>query len=132
MRWARPVAAALVGACAGILCGAVAASSPPASWGLMLYGAPIGGTIGAAVGLVLWVLMRAMFHWGGRIAPALGWIASSGFAAAASAAVVSVALAGLEANTVMATATAMAVIAASGSVVENLSAGRQERTARIA
>lgn len=127
MRWARPAVAALAGACAGILCAAVAASSPPDSWGLMLYGAPIGGAVGATVGLVLWVLMRAMFRWGGRVAPAVGWIASSGFAAAASAAVVSVALGGLEPLTVAATATSVGVIAAMGAVADNLSVGRRQR-----
>lgn len=131
-RWKRPVAAALVGACAGILCAAVAASSPPASWGLMLYGTPIGGAVGAAVGLALWILTRTLFRWGCRVAPAVGWIASSGFAVAASSAVVSVALAGLEPLTVAATATAVGVIAAMGAVVENLSSGQRERAEGMA
>jgi hypothetical protein len=124
-RWTlsrRAVLSGAVGACVGLACAAVVASSPPAAWGVLLYGAPVGVLIGAVSGLVVWGGAGALYRLGRRIAPLVGWALSAAFAIAVSVVVSAGALSGLESTVVATMVVAVAAVATAGAVLENLHA----------
>ncbi|WP_126963224.1 hypothetical protein [Microbacterium oleivorans] len=120
----RFVFAGLIGAATGVVLVAVtvvSVYSPEATpWGVMLYGAPYGAGIGATVGFVVWMLTRQAVKVGDR----LGSRRSGAFVAAVVAAAGCATLgyftleAGVTAVAIW-TAVAVAVVAASGSLIES-------------
>lgn len=121
----RATVAGVVGAILGIVCAAVVVSAPPAGWGLLLYGIPIGGALGVAVGILVWSISSALFRLGSRVNVGVGWVLSIAVATAASAGTVLVALSPVTPVLVV----GAAVLGAGCAALDNAVSGRVSRAA---